>query len=159
MMSNEHVLYLRNDFYLGCEQFSWKLTFNNKWVEYLWNWECKNTLWIQWKQHWSVLHSLGSPLSRIRANINRNAKNEIFSFNFPRGGNEWKIPILPAPGIDPGTSRTPGKCLNHYTTGVGSQILRICSLFIRARTARADWCEHHAEHVRFRLAIFSIWPC
>ena len=54
------------------------------------------------------------------------------------GGNGWKIPTLPAPGIEPGTSRTPGMCLSHYTTGVGSQFQRICSPFMCARMARAD---------------------
>ena len=34
----------------------------------------------------------------------------------------------------------------------GGQILRISSPFICARMARADWCGHHAEHVRFCLS-------
>ena len=93
--------------------------------------------------------------------FNPNAEKKCFPFKFLWGKNrenERKILTLPVPGIDPRTSRTPGKCLSHYTTGMGSQILRICSPFMFARLASADWSghqPHHAAHALIWLAKFS----
>ena len=51
---------------------------------------------------------------------NPNAENDLTFLLNSLGENEWTILTLLASGIDPGTSRTPGKCHNHYTMGVGS---------------------------------------
>ena len=51
---------------------------------------------------------------------NPNAFDENFllkSSGEKNGGNERTISTLLAPGMEPGTSRTTGKYLSHYTTG------------------------------------------
>ena len=50
-----------------------------------------------------------------------------------------KCLTLPAPGIDLGTSCTPGNCLNHDTSGTGSQIAKMCSPFIKPVVRREEF--------------------